>query len=393
MLASLSRRSFAHREFDNPEAETCWLSCLFQSLWHSVVFHTNFERHLAPPSCRLAPSSEPILVALQETWAEYVNVNDEEEERRRTAHQDVAGENEFQEPIETELRRLPAPTAHGVDDEGELLVPADGLVDGFGMGYGDMAEAFACVQDALSKSTTPGAAELAELLVIVPMHLDEDSWPSPVAAWKQACEWQATGKPIIAVDLSVQAPTREDSGNLARIWVPSGSSVNGDANIGSFDAGSAEHGDMGHDHVLVALVCYMWNIRHYVAFCRRQCQPSRCIFFNDLPTLTKGAPREVAWREVPDMCYRYALTPRLALYESQGAAKAALAGIDVPPSQTEGVTGTCRVPAADAVGSAATGNLNGCDGGIADIGVAPGKSAACTTTAAPPATPRAAADL
>ena len=65
----------------------------------------------------------------------------------------------------------------------------------------------------------------------------------------------------------------------------------------------------------------MTNFRHYVTFCRRQQHDTRCLFFNDLPGLTHDAPAEVGWREVPIMCYDYNLTPRLALYESLGAAE------------------------------------------------------------------------
>merc|ERR1719324_1759051 len=63
-------KSFAHGDFGNPDYRTCWLSCLFQSLWHSVVFHATFERHLAPPKFTPGPE-ERIFAALQRTWAEY----------------------------------------------------------------------------------------------------------------------------------------------------------------------------------------------------------------------------------------------------------------------------------------------------------------------------------
>jgi len=67
---SRMRTSFAHRDFDNPYAETCWLSCLFQTLWHSVVFHRAFDEHLAVGKYRPSPA-ENILTALQRTWADY----------------------------------------------------------------------------------------------------------------------------------------------------------------------------------------------------------------------------------------------------------------------------------------------------------------------------------
>jgi hypothetical protein len=64
------------------------------------------------------------------------------------------------------------------------------------------------------------------------------------------------------------------------------------------------------------MVCFMWNLQHYVAFCRRQVDPSMCLFFNDLPELTPEAPGEADWSSVPAMCSRYSMTPRLVLYES-----------------------------------------------------------------------------
>merc|ERR1712157_86784 len=60
---------------------------------------------------------------------------------------------------------------------------------------------------------------------------------------------------------------------------------------------------------------YIWRYRHYVVFCRRQQDPSRCVFFNDLPAITFDAPKDVDWDSVPSLCRRYFLAPRLALYE------------------------------------------------------------------------------
>merc|ERR1712066_1181758 len=80
--------------------------------------------------------------------------------------------------------------------------------------------------------------------------------------------------------------------------------------------------DLGPGHQLVSLVCFMWNIQHYVAFCRRRTEPSKCIFFNDLPALTRGVEREMPWSDVPSICGKYGLAPRLALYEARSAAAA-----------------------------------------------------------------------
>ena len=60
--------------------------------------------------------------------------------------------------------------------------------------------------------------------------------------------------------------------------------------------------------------------RHYVVFVGRGADSPRCLFFNDLPGLTEGAPRELGWGDVPELCRRYSFLPRLALYESLEAA-------------------------------------------------------------------------
>ena len=62
----LGRRSYEHRDFENPHAETCWLSSLFQALWHSAVFHHAFDDRLAgvepAPEERLLRALYPALL-------------------------------------------------------------------------------------------------------------------------------------------------------------------------------------------------------------------------------------------------------------------------------------------------------------------------------------------
>merc|ERR1719353_1135512 len=174
-VAAKSRRSFPHRDFANPESETCWLSCLFQALWHSVVFHSAFEQDLAPehytPAC-----SEALLTALQETWIEY------KAENKSDVQPDTVQAG-----------------CGGADD----LVPTDGLVGGFGEGYGDMSEALACLQSELSDSTNLAAVALSERMVLLPLAAIDDVLPGPDLAWKQAQEWQVTTAALIAVDITV----------------------------------------------------------------------------------------------------------------------------------------------------------------------------------------------
>lgn len=330
----MHRASFPHRDFANPEAETCWLSCLFQSLWHSVVFHTAFEQHLALQSESSIGSSslteeEPILAALQATWADYQS--DCRSPMKKSGSQAAAGPQDAGAAAlpngDGETGASPAAAAEkqhegnerqDVETETDNLVPAEGLAEAFGRGYGDMSEALAIIQDELSQSSSPAAVAIADQMILLPLSglADPDgAWPGPADAWKLAKEWQATTSPLLAVDLTLPTPTREDSKQLAQLWVPSSSSS--DHRGGCL--GDSEDGRSSHR--VVALVCFMWNLRHYVAFCCRQSDPSRCLFFNDLPCLTAGAPRDLPWSEVPSVCGEYFLTPRLILYESVTASQ------------------------------------------------------------------------
>merc|ERR1739848_206898 len=69
VMAELRReKSYHHSEFANPQSESCWLSTFFQSLWHSRVFHATFERLVKP----LPPAdARSALRALQDTWELY----------------------------------------------------------------------------------------------------------------------------------------------------------------------------------------------------------------------------------------------------------------------------------------------------------------------------------
>lgn len=266
-----------------------------------------------------------MLLALQRTWAAYKDEVEEEEE--------------------------------GVDGMSSLeparLIPAQDLVEGFGEGYGDMSEALASITNELSESSNQAAVKIAELIVLVPLSALEGTWPTPAMAWEQVTEWQATEKPIIAVDLSLPAVTHAGSRHLAQLWIPQARS-------------RAVRSDLGPGHRLVALVCYMWDLRHYVTFCRRQQEDTRCLFFNDLPGLTHGAPRDVDWQDVPGMCYQYALTPRLALYESLGAAEEVVRTLRSSTARNAAVSS--HVPAALASQSAGADAPRGVATGLAPGG-------------------------
>lgn len=310
LAAVASRKSFVHREFANPMAETCWLSSLFQSLWHSVVFHTTFDRHLTREKYT-AGQEEMVLKALQQTWEDYA-----------TGRQDHGDMGDASAPHATQTT---APLASQADPDSRRLVSASDLVEAFGEGYGDMADALATIQEDLSQSPNPHAVALSDVIVMVPVTVVDSALPTPQMAWSLVGEWGATDAPVIAVDLSVLEPSREESESLARLWVP------GSAAIAATPSQTPNlSSDLGPGHRLVALVCYMWNIQHYVSFCRRQADPDRCLFFNDLPELTAGAPRELEWGAVPAVCNQFSMSPRLALYESIDRAQECVRGTTVP---------------------------------------------------------------
>lgn len=287
-----SRRSFPHRDFANPDAETCWLSCLFQALWHSPVFHAIFDEHLVLDKYTPA-EDEDVLAALQLTWEDY--------------RVDAVGAAAAPAASTSAPAAGAIYTSAALADADARLVPADDLAVAFGQGYGDLSEAFATIREELSRSACLAAIGLAEQMVLVPLPPLAEEMPSPLLAWRQVEEWQAGAAPLIAVDLGMPAPTREECVRCATNWLPRPSGP------------SPSCADLGPQHRLVAMVCFMWDLQHYVTFCRRQSDETLCLFFNDLPDLTRGVARENAWDEVPELCGRFLMSPRLLLYERPSA--------------------------------------------------------------------------
>merc|ERR1712190_58696 len=87
----------------------------------------------------------------------------------------------------------------------------------------------------------------------------------------------------------------------------------------------ADSADLGSEHRLVAMVCFMEASQHYVVFCRRQSNPNSWLFFNDLPGLARGMRREYhGWSSVAHECARFELRPKVLFYESTAAASRAV---------------------------------------------------------------------
>eukprot|EP00927_Polykrikos_kofoidii_P046050 TRINITY_DN40238_c0_g1_i1.p1 TRINITY_DN40238_c0_g1~~TRINITY_DN40238_c0_g1_i1.p1 ORF type:complete len:590 (-),score=115.67 TRINITY_DN40238_c0_g1_i1:47-1711(-) len=272
--------SFKHMDFSNPEADSCWLSTFFQSLWHSRVFHALFDRLVRPlPEQDGATATK----ALRETWELY--------ERASSAGS---------------------------------LVPVKALVKAWGAGYGDCAEAFGVLQQ--EAALKPLADQLA--LVAVPF---TGTTMTPSTLWDSVVEAGVTSAPLLALDLML--PLMLPSASILTLalallprrpmWRPETRQVDGAPVVGP---DLPPPPDLGEEHRLVAMICYMESVSHYVVFCRRQSAAGRWRLFNDLDDLASGVRRELnSWAEVAHECARYELRPKVLFYESSPAAERALA--------------------------------------------------------------------
>lgn len=252
--------SFQHSDFSNPEAESCWLSTFFQSLWHSRVFHSTFDSLVRPlPRAEGGTATN----ALRDTWELY---------EREAAQGNV--------------------------------VSVAALVEAWGHGYGDCAEAFGKLQ------SDPALAPLAAQFALVPVEFTGSTLP-PAQLWASVLQTGASDKPLLALELMLPYVNNAAIFKLVRDVMP----------VSKSDA------DLGDDHRLVAMICFMESFAHYVVFCRRMSDPNRWLFFNDLPGTANGAQRELlGWAAVSHECGRFELRPKMLLYESPARAREAVSG-------------------------------------------------------------------
>jgi len=251
------KNTFDHADFNNPEAQSCWLSTFFQSLWHSRVFHAAFDRIVRPlPST----SGSTVLRALRKTWELY----------------------------------------EGAAARGDV-VPVRELVCALGDGYGDCGDAFATLHG------EPCLEPLANMFALVPIHVTDHA-PRPPEIWEHVVEMGVRAAPLLAVDFSLEYLSDDSLGTLTLAFVPP----------------SSNGADLGDEHKLVAMICFMQAYAHYVVFCRRVSDEARWLLFNDLPRLTPGARAELRdWAGVAHECARFHLHPKVLLYESPAAAERA----------------------------------------------------------------------
>lgn len=284
LVREMNRRtSFMHTEFANPRMQSCWLSTFFQSLWHSRVFHAAFEQ-LVRPLSQGKPGTA--LWALQQTWKLYEEVSAETTPKSTPS-------------------RWASPASRWIPptDRSSGGVPVSALVQAWGRGYGDCAEAFGALQGASDLQA------LASLFALIPVQW-ERRLPMSDDIWKYVKFMDVAKVPLLAVDLVFPVLSKDEVLKLAQGFAPAASAA----------------ADIGEGHRLISVICYMEACRHYVVFCRRLSNADAWLFFNDIPGLTRGALKELdGWDSVARACARYMCCPRVLLYENSTAAEEAVA--------------------------------------------------------------------
>lgn len=260
--------SFEHVDFSNPHAESCWLSPLFQSLYHSRVFHSMFDQLVRPlPAGARGKATN----ALCETWTNY---------------------------------------EHAAMNGGQVSVHE--LVQFWGVGFGDCAEALGQLHAELRADAVlhPVGDQISRVVT----SYNGETMPSD-ALWTLVKEVGATHSPLIAFEMAL--PPLQSASVLKFVL-----------DIMPPKLKAAHEAELGDAHRLVAMICYMETFRHYVVFCRRQTHGPEWLFFNDMPKLDGMA--NSAFRELPDwtavahQCARCEMRPTLLLYENVVAAQAAV---------------------------------------------------------------------
>mmetsp|Transcript_115079 Transcript_115079/g.365622 ORF Transcript_115079/g.365622 Transcript_115079/m.365622 type:complete len:191 (+) Transcript_115079:200-772(+) len=143
----------------------------------------------------------------------------------------------------------------------------------------------------------------------------------PTELEKSVAQMGALEVPLIVMDLIVSEISSPKIFTLVRSLLPRAASVQ----EGGVRAANGAGADLGYDHRLVAMICYMHRVAHYVVFCRGLSEDDRWLFFNDLPGMTSGAARELTgWTSVARECARFELCPRVLLYESPSSARKAI---------------------------------------------------------------------
>lgn len=256
--------SYPHSDFANPRAESCWLSTLFQSLWHSRVFHSIFETIIKPLPFAGRGNA---LGALQETWELYERAAVD----RRT-------------------------------------VSVAALVQAWGRGYGDCAEAFGKLQG------DTALQPLADLFALVPVPWTGEV-PTLSGLWDLVLQMGVGHIPLVALEMSFPPLSRSSMQKLALALAPMEETE-------PSPSPTMRDADLGTGFRLVAMICFVEEFAHYVVFCRGISDSGTWHFFNDLPGTgsSNAYHRFVGWWQVGDACARYQSCPKMLLYENKTAA-------------------------------------------------------------------------
>jgi len=290
VAAALTRDiSVEHSQFNNESNTSCWLSCVFQSLWHCNVFRFAFDRYLK--SDRAAeqdrPTSASLLKAFQLTWERYP-------EAQKT---------------------------------GKTVSPTP-MMDAMGIrGFDDPATGLGLIRNAFEESKNPTAMCIGKNMatqIIVALEKNLQTGPDltgPPKAWTICEEEKVTECPLIAVviepptsaKLNSERLNSEVKKELIKMYVPQ------NPNLDVFP-------DLGRNHRLVAMVLFYETMPHYIVLCRSHRDPSKCRVFNDMKDhreapILSHFPEELPWTMVDETCQDFGLFPRLILYESEDAAR------------------------------------------------------------------------
>jgi len=337
--------TLSHHQFANPRARTCWLSCTFQVLWHSEIWHRAFGAAVESGCFDDSDDDEPgpkrkarrlegggaasreddKLRALARTWRAYAS---SDAEARQSAADDWS--DYFSLP-----EWLSSPGADG-EPPPRFISPA-ALARAFRdaadrRGYGDCADAISLVAAAAESHGDAQVRGLAALLRVVPVEFTGRA-PDLAATYEAAADaFGLRGAPVVAFDVGWEVTLDAESVALTTARLA---------------ATAPRH------YRLAALVAYSKTLRHYVCFCAAR-GTDEILFFNDLPgtllysgvsgrTRSKAQPAAVAsasrrrlksWSDIAERCSKFCLQPRCVVVEREDYdfADAPAAAADAPTS-------------------------------------------------------------
>lgn len=257
------RESFVHGQFENTEEHVSpSLSAVFQTLWHSSVFHRAFEGFVVRPIQRAGDdvrvTKGTVTFALLQTWLQYERASSNNALVSPKYLTDVWGSH-FVDPVDcfNKIGGMRNQKKSRTFDEPSEL--ADMGISLFGKSV---------ARDSVVYSYTGSTKKRRDVL-------DRDvMWQRLPKVYK--------ARPLLVLHVATNPEITRNS--LVRFVssIPS-----------TYDSTGLEtKNDIGKNgHKLVAIICYISSAKHYVTFCRRRLIPSRWRLFNDRPKLLPCAER------------------------------------------------------------------------------------------------------